>query len=267
MVREMREWYAMGMRSLRLPICVAVAATVAAGSFLEAQDTSSRGTNHQAYRIRGIVTDAGREPLPEVEIAAIDSAGTPSRSTTTDESGRFDLGQFEQGTLALRARRLGYEQRTVQVQVGERGESPSLEIVLLGVPEELEKVNVTAASPPTKLRGFYERSRQKRSFGRFFDEDRIRRLNPRTASELLRRVPGVRLASNQSGGNTIRIRGCQPMVWLDDQRVPGTELDDLIVPSEIAAIEFYASNAGVPAQYLDRGNRLCGLILVWTKSG
>lgn len=257
----------MGMRLTRFLICCAAAATVATGSRADAQDTAPRSANRPTFRIHGIVTDAAREPLAEVVVAAVDSAGTPGRSTTTDEHGRFDLGQFEQGTLSVRARRLGYEQRTVQVQVGERGQSPSLEIVLLGVPEELEKVDVTAASPPTKLRGFYERSRQQRSFGRFFDEDRIRSLNPRTASELLRRVPGVRLASNQSGGNTIRIRGCQPMVWLDDQRVPGAELDDLIAPSEIAAIEFYASNAGIPAQYLDRGNRLCGLILVWTKSG
>jgi hypothetical protein len=56
------------------------------------------------------------------------------------------------------------------------------------------------------------------------------------------------------------------MIWVDDQRVPGAELDELIVPSEIAAIEFYPSSAGIPAQYLERGNRLCGLILVWTKT-
>lgn len=155
----------------------------------------------------------------------------------------------------------------MQIEVDDRGLTAALEIVLLGIPKELENVNVTAASPPTKLRGFYERSQQKRTFGRFFNQDQIRRLNPRSASDLLRSVPGVRLASNQRGGNSIRIRGCQPMVWLDDQRVPGTELDDLIVPSEIAALEVYASSAGIPAQYLDRGNRLCGLILVWTKSG
>ena len=258
----------MGMRSQCLLLSCAIAATVAVGSATEAQDTASHDPNRsQTYRIRGIVTDAGREPLPEVEIAEVDSAGTAGRSTTTDDQGRFDLGEFELGALSIRARRLGYEQRTMRIQVGEPGQSPSVEIILLAVPEELENVNVTAAAPPTKLRGFNERSRQKRTFGRFFDQDRIRRLNPRTASELLRNVPGVTLASNQSGGNAIRIRGCQPMVWLDDQRVPGAELDDLIVPSEIAAIEFYASNAGIPAQYLDRGNRLCGLILVWTKSG
>jgi hypothetical protein len=56
------------------------------------------------------------------------------------------------------------------------------------------------------------------------------------------------------------------MVWVDGQRVPGAELDEVIKPEEIAAIEFYPSSAGIPAQYLERANRLCGLILVWTKT-
>ena len=56
------------------------------------------------------------------------------------------------------------------------------------------------------------------------------------------------------------------MVRVDGQRVPGAELDEVIKPEEIAAIEFYPSSAGIPAQYLERGNRLCGLILVWTKT-
>jgi hypothetical protein len=56
------------------------------------------------------------------------------------------------------------------------------------------------------------------------------------------------------------------MVRVDDQRVPGAELDEVVSPSDIAAMEFYSSAAGIPAQYVERGNRLCGLILVWTKT-
>jgi hypothetical protein len=48
--------------------------------------------------------------------------------------------------------------------------------------------------------------------------------------------------------------------------VPGAELDEVARPGDIAAIEFYASSAGIPAQYMDRQNRLCGLILVWMKN-
>jgi hypothetical protein len=246
----------------------ALAAAVSIAESAEGQDVTSSGANPPlTHRVSGVVTDAGRVPLSLVEIAAVDSAGTPGRSTKTDDRGRFDLGRFPQGTLSLHARRLGYEQWARRIAVGEGGQSTSLEIVLLSAPERLEEVNVTAATPPTKLRGFYERSRQNRTFARFFDQEQIRKLGPRNASDLLRSVPGVTLASNQYGGNLIRIRGCQPMVWLDDQRIPGAELDDLIAPSEIAAIEFYVSSAGVPAQYMDRGNRLCGLILIWSKTG
>lgn len=256
------------MRARCFLIPCALAAALTAGSSVAAQDTAGGDASRtRTFRVRGLVMDSGRAPIRDVEIIALDSVGTPGRSTSTDEEGRFDFGPFRQGALVVRARRLGYEQQTLELQVGQRGQSPQFEIILVAVPGELEQINVSAPSAPTKLRGYYERSRQKRTFGKFIDEEGIRRLNPRTSSELFRGVPGVTLTSNQSGGNIIRIRGCQPMVWLDDQRIPGTELDDLISPSEIAAIEFYASNAGIPARYLDRGNRLCGLILVWTKSG
>jgi Carboxypeptidase regulatory-like domain/TonB-dependent Receptor Plug Domain len=196
----------------------------------------------------------------------IASGGT--RPARTDSRGRFELGGLQAGKLALEARRLGYASRRMEIEVGAQAESTLVEIVLLAVPEELERVEVIAASSPQgKLRGFYIRRQQRGTFGRFLEEDEIRRINPRIASDLFRSVPGVRLANNQNGGNAIRIRGCQPMVWVDDQRVPGAELDDLIVPSDIAAIEFYPSSAGIPAQYLERGNRLCGLILVWTRTG
>jgi hypothetical protein len=211
------------------------------------------------------VTDATRQPISEVEITTADSSTVPSRRTRTDDHGRFDLGEFRQGRLSLRARRLGYEERTFGVDVGADGKFMTLEIVLLSIPQELANVDVTATSQG-KLRGFYQRSQQRGTFARFLNEQEIRRIGPRNASDLFRTVPGVTLASTQSGGNAIRIRGCQPMVWVDDQRVPGAELDELMVPSDIAAIEFYPSSAGIPAQYLERGNRLCGLILVWTKT-
>ena len=55
------------------------------------------------------------------------------------------------------------------------------------------------------------------------------------------------------------------MLWVDGQRVPGAELDEVVPPDDIAGIEFYTSMAGVPAQYLERQNRACGTLLVWTK--
>jgi hypothetical protein len=42
------------------------------------------------------------------------------------------------------------------------------------------------------------------------------------------------------------------------------ELDDVVQPGDVAAIEVYRDFAGVPAQYFTR-TATCGTILVWTK--
>jgi hypothetical protein len=254
------------MRILCCSLLVSCAAAATTSDSAGAQDTaSSAASQRQTYRLSGLVTDARRGPLSEVEVTASDTAGIAPRSTRTDARGRFDLGRFASGTLSLRARRLGYEQWTLQVEIGAADRQTSLEIILLDKAAELEDVYVTASSHG-KLSGFYERKQQRGTFGRFLEQEEIRRMGPRNPSDLFRNVPGVSFAASPNGGNAIRMRGCQPMVRVDDQRVPGAELDELVSPSDIAAIEFYSSAAGIPAQYVERGNRLCGLILVWTKT-
>ena len=139
-----------------------------------------------------------------------------------------------------------------------------MEIVLTIIPAELANVFVVGA--PGRLNEFFQRRQTRAAFGRFMDQEEIRKKGPRNASDLFRSVPGVSVKTNPAGGNAIRVRDCQPMVLIDGQRSPGAELDEVITPGDIAAIEFYPSGAGVPAQYLERANRLCGLILVWTKN-
>lgn len=231
----------------------------------QANSSPGRPVPERTYALRGLVTDSTREPLSDVEITALITTGGANRLTRTDGQGHFEVGALEPGKLSLEARRLGYALQTVVVDVGASDESASVDIVLIAMPEELQEVFVTASSQG-KLRGFYQRRQQHGTFGRFLDQDEIRRIAPRNPSDLFRSVPGITLAASQTGGNAIRIRGCQPMVWVDDQRVVGVELDELVFPSDIAAVEFYSSSAGIPAQYLERGNRLCGLILVWTKT-
>lgn len=229
-----------------------------------AQDAGSPGVGAPpTYRFTGVVTDPSREPIPDAEVIVLTPASA-GRSTATDTRGRFNLGEFTAGPLSLRVRRLGYEARVVDVQVGLGGQNTSIEIALMIIPAELANVFVSGA--PGRLNEFFERRQKRGAFGRFLDHEEIRRKGPTHASDLFRNVPGVSVKTNPSGGNAIRIRNCQPMVLIDAQRSPGAELDEVISPGDIAAIEFYPSSAGVPAQYLERGNRLCGLILVWTKN-
>lgn len=213
--------------------------------------------------ISGVVRDVAGLPISDVEVGIIKGERLQQFFTTAAD-GKFLLAGVNQGMVPIRFRRLGYAMKFLDVDA-RLPSSTRLEIILNAVASELEELTI-AANEGGKLREFYEHKQQRASFGKFLEQREIRRLGPTNPSDLFRSVPGI-VIQTASGGNTIRIRGCQPMVWLDGQRVPGAELDEVIQASEIAAIEFYPSNAGVPAQYLERGNRLCGLILVWTKTG
>jgi hypothetical protein len=217
----------------------------------------------RTYRLTGVITDPSREPIYNAELVILTPA-LAGRATTTDSRGFFSFGELPAGPLSFRIRRLGYEPRVMDVQIGAGGQNTSIEIALTIIPAELANVFVSGA--PGRLNEFFERRQTRGAFARFLDQEEIRKKGPTHASDLFRSVPGVSVKTNPAGGNAIRIRNCQPMVLIDGQRSPGAELDEVISPGDIAAIEFYPSSAGVPAQYLERGNRLCGLILVWTKN-
>jgi hypothetical protein len=75
----------------------------------------------------------------------------------------------------------------------------------------------------------------------------------------------VTLSASGRVGNTLRIRGCPPLVWIDGVRIPNTQIDEVVTPSDVAAVEIYSSFAGIPAQYFDR-SATCGTILVWSRA-
>ena len=217
----------------------------------------------EVYPLSGIVIDTARTPVPEAEVAVVE-AGEVRRVVVTAADGRFTLGSFPSGKLSLRVRRLGYTQRILEERVGAGVQPAFVEIVLVRAAQQLKEV-VVDTDLGGRLREFHERKAQRGAFGRFLEQDEIRRLGATNSSDLFRTVPGIVIRAASTGGNSIRIRGCQPTVWIDGERVPGAELDEVAQPGDIAAIEFYRSAAGIPAQYTDRSNRLCGLILVWTK--
>jgi Carboxypeptidase regulatory-like domain/TonB-dependent Receptor Plug Domain len=233
--------------------------------FLVAQDPAARPpTQPTAYQVTGVVKDSSGAPVPEADVAVIES-GAVRRQVATDAAGHFEFRDVPAGSIAIRVRRLGYRPSTVDVVVGATASPTSLEIIVTPAPAQLEEVRVNP-NPVGRLREFYDHRQQRRSFARFLELADIRRIAPTSPSELFRTVPGITIRAATTGGNTIRIRGCQPTVWVDGQRIPGAELDEVVQPSDIGGIEFYSSSAGIPPQYMDPSNRLCGLILVWTRS-
>jgi hypothetical protein len=213
--------------------------------------------------VSGTVKDAGGTPIPEVEVGIV-AGDRLQQFVITGADGKFLISGVKAGVVPVRFRRLGYEMQTMEIDARNPASS-GMEVILRTAPGELEDVMISA-NDQARLREFYEHKAQRSSYGKFYEQAEIRRRGVMYTSELFRSMPGVSIKNSGGGGNSIRIRGCQPMVWVDAQRIPNAELDEVASPGDIAGIEFYSSMAGTPAQYMDRSNRACGTVLVWTRN-
>jgi hypothetical protein len=246
-------------------ICIAVVASafgsaVATGAGAQQTLTAVSSSGHS---VSGTIADADGNPVggAEISLRVADSAKYAVRS---DTNGRFRIDALPLGSAMLHVRRLGYRERDVRVNVlADRSASVFIKLEESAAPIDGMTVDGEGEELNTKLREFYARA-QSDHFGYFIDEQRLEQLRPEQTSDALRAVPGV-LVRPARIGNTVKIRGCSPLVWVDGLRAPNGELDDLTRGSDVAAIEIYTSQAGVPAQYTDR-TATCGTILVWLKS-
>lgn len=219
-----------------------------------------------APRTHGIVTDSAGTALEgaQVRLARGDSI---LEMVTTRNGGSFSIATPGRSDRLV-ARRLGFARVEIPSDsvVWRRD---SIIIVLAALPARLSDFEVFASGGDMDalMRDFYAR-RESNSFGHYFTRDEIRQSGKHHASELLRQTPGVTLSASRRFGYVVRFRGCRdaPMIWLDGNRLPGAELDDVTNGNDLAAMEVYRSPAGVPAQFLDRSNRGCGTILLWTRN-
>ncbi|MBA2707028.1 MAG: carboxypeptidase regulatory-like domain-containing protein [Gemmatimonadaceae bacterium] len=244
-----------------LYVCLPAIATAAAVRAAVAPTETHRAT--ASPELAGIVVDISSAPIPEAEVSVVKPPGI-GKGVLTSKEGRFVIRGVPTGAVSLQVRRLGYEARIVDLQLTDATRN-AVEIVLKPVPEELEAMLISAEEK-SALREFYEHKAQRSGYAKFFDQKDIKRRGARFPSDLFRSIPGVTLSASTFSGNLVRVRGCQPMLWLDGQRVPNSEVDEVVSPGDIAGLEFYSSMAGTPAPYLDRSTRACGTILVWTKN-
>jgi hypothetical protein len=213
------------------------------------------------HTVDGIVVDAGSAPVPSAQLE-LKRQGEQSRVARSGEDGRFSFPDVQSGLVALTVRRMGYAAKTVNIDVPQTGVPASVEVKLEEIPSDI--ADVVVESSKHHLDEFYQR-KANNSFGKYFERDDIQKRNPFYLSEMVSTVNGANISS-KGAGNRILLRGCQPMVWVDGMRAPGAELDDVARPSDIAGMEVYPSNAGLPAEYQDRNNRMCGAIMIWTKN-
>jgi len=217
------------------------------------------------FRLSGTVTDPEGAPVPDADVVLVQDS-TPARLIRSDSEGRFVVTDLVSPLVTVRVRHLGFRARTIPVRISKTERHASIVIPLETAVTQLQGVSILGeeVEPDARLRGFEQR-RRTNSFGSYVDRAAIERQRVQYISEVLRPIRGMTVQGSRRIGNTVRIRGCSPLVWVDGVRLPGAELDEVVQPSDVAAIEIYAAFAGIPAQFFDR-TATCGTILVWTRS-
>lgn len=214
----------------------------------------------QLYTLEGTVRD-GDDPVESAEIA-LSRGNQAARLFRTGADGKFSFSDLSPGPVVLKVRRMGYKAEMMNLNVGPQTAARPVNVQLGEIVSTVEEVIVEGSKG--HLQEFYDH-KANNSFAKFFERKDIDAQNPTYLSELLRTVTGAKIQA-KGGGNSILLRGCQPMVWVNGMRAPGAELDDVARPIDIAGMEVYPSAAGLPPQYQDRNNRMCGAIMVWTRN-
>jgi hypothetical protein len=225
-------------------------------------------------RMLGRVVD-GQTKRP-VSAASVAVSGTRFQ-TLTDEMGYFALDEVLPGDHLIEIRHLGYEPLVRPVSVF-ADRTLDVRVELSVNPIEVEPLVVTTLrNRRLELRGFYDRQRwgQRLGLGAFVSQEEIERRNPIRISHLIGDVQGIELNCRGSArgcqiGSTRGV-GCDQLdvfingsLALGRGRADGVSIDELVRPTEIAAMEVYPSAASVPAEFTGLSGR-CGAIVIWTR--
>jgi len=186
----------------------------------------------------------------------------------TDRNGFVRISNLAPGSRRIEVRFLGYASFD-DLLVIEAGRLNRFNVLLNAQPIELAEVVVTAGPALLASRGFYERRRVGQ--GTFFTREEIEEIDPRHMSDLLRSVSGVYVGASGFGprpGATMRgapseARNCPIQYYLDGALTVSFNID-YVQPGDVEGLEIYRGSATVPTDY-NRGNALCGVILIWTR--
>jgi hypothetical protein len=214
-------------------------------------------------------------------VAVVDSLGLPvrgaearvsttERKATTDSLGYAVFLDLPEGRATMSIRHIGYVPATVPFTVSGAAKD-SLGITLAELMIELDGVQVSAVSHPF-IEGFDRRRRQ--GVGTFVTPRQIADRKASVSSDIFRQIPMVRLVDLPNGSWGIRFQqilsirqsaeDCVPMLWLDGQRAPGLEIDD-VRAGDVSAIELYRGASTVPNDFATSGRTQCGVVVIWTK--
>jgi hypothetical protein len=212
----------------------------------------------------GTVTAANGKPLENAQILLLGSR----LSAKTNARGAFRFPGLPAGTQGVEIRQIGYSPRRYAVDLSPRHEA-HLAAVLDERAQVLEAIEVNA-KPRSAIPGFAERKKQ--GFGVFLSREDIEQKAAVSMTDLFRGLAGVTVASNGSGyviqmTRTASVGDCPVQYYVDGAPLLATadDMDSLMRPDDIEAIEIYKSGTATPVQFQASDGGSCGTIVIWTR--
>lgn len=216
--------------------------------------------------VSGIVTAAqSGEPLMGVQVII---KGT-RRWAITNQDGAFHLGGLKPGAYVIEFRHpnrapithpLALEaDKTIELAV-------RIDTRTVALPEVVIEGREARTSP--KMVDFMARAASGHG-GYFITRKDIEERQPRVLSDMLRRVPGLRVDCD-FGSCRVRtftearriMGGCPIQYFLDG--IPFLGDIDEMTPDQVEGIEIYRGSSSIPPQF-NTGTSMCGVIAIWSR--
>ena len=241
-----------------VPLCVA--------SLAMAQEATPRMAPYRG-RVVGVFDASTGQAIEGAEVRDLRSNSWALTTTT----GTVSLVFLPEGGSLVRIRKIGYSPLAQFIAISE-GDTVPVTLILMPTVTLLEAVVTrdTARQYSTGLLRDFE-SRRKQGFGHFVTEDEIRKYDNRDMADVLRHLPGLKVAcTNRSprrcvaAPNHVAGTACRSFViFVDGMRVSDPNLLLLHV-EDYAGIEEYDGASTLPPKFASSGNG-CGTLLFWSR--
>ncbi len=245
-----------GMRPMRIVIPAHTDGVV-----LRNVEIAARGSDFGS--VTGTARGPGGSGVVAAEVSLLDDL---EKRAYTDSVGAFELSNVPSGFHILRVRRLGFAPSEVPVRVTAGGVTPASVVMTAGA-SVLSRVTVTAPSGETVNLPREVAHRLTAGQGYYILAGDVRLRDSHSTSDVIRRLQGVTVTGNVAvstrGINSLLADPCPLGIPLYVDGAPtGYNSLDVVVPSEIAAIEFYPTTASMPPSMHPSP---CGAIIIWTR--
>ena len=158
-----------------------------------------------AQNVTGEITDPGRTVAFPGAIVRVE--GLPG-STTSDERGRFRLGNVPAGSYTLIVSYVGTEDTSISIQVPEEG--VDLGDVVIGATSVAALEEIIVVGQAAAFASALNQERSANNLVSVLDTDAMGQFPDQNVAESLRRLTGVSVETDQGEGRYVVIRGMDP---------------------------------------------------------